>query len=485
MTELAALDAVAQADLVRRGELTAEELVAAAIERIEALDPVLNAVVTPMFEHAQGAARRAPAGPFRGVPFLVKDLLVDVAGVRMTAGSRFLRDTVSVHDSELVVRLRRAGLVIVGKTNTPEFGMVPACEPVRHGPTRNPWDVTRSTSGSSGGSAAAVASGMVPMAHANDLGGSIRFPAAATGLLGLKPTRARNPLGPGCGYVVSGWLTEHAVTRSVRDSAVLLDATAGPTPGDPYPAPPPARPFAAEVGADPGRLRIAFTSRTPDGSPGDPDCVDALDDAVALCSSLGHEMLEANLPGLTPAVGAAIGTVFHAATAWTVGHWVRRLGREPGPDELEPLTQAYREAGERVSAAEYLLAIGELQAFARGVAAFLTDVDLWLTPTTSSPPPPLGEIVSTPDDPMRALRRGGPTVRYPAVVANLTGNPAMSVPLWWNDAGLPVGVHFLGRFGDEATLLRLAAQLEQARPWAERTPAVSAFTAAAISESRA
>lgn len=224
---------------------------------------------------------------------------------------------------------------------------------------------------------------------------------------------------------------------------------------------------------DPGRLRIAFTARVPDGSPADPDCVDALDDAVALCTSLGHELVDADLPGLTPEVGAAIGTVFRAATAWMVRYWSRELDREPRPDELEPLTQAYREAGERVSAAEYLLATGDLQAFARGVAAFLTDVDLWLTPTMSAPPVSLGEIVSTPDDPMRALRHGAPTVRYPAVVANLTGNPAMSVPLWWNDVGLPVGVHFLGRFGDEATLLRLASQLEQARPWTDRTPPVS------------
>jgi amidase len=472
--QIAALDAHGQADLVRRGELTALELVESAIARVKQLNPTLNAVVTPMFESALAAARAKPAGPFAGVPYLLKDLAAEVRGVRFTEGSAFLHDNVSTYDSELVIRLRRAGLVMLGKTNTPEFGMVPTCEPMLHGATRNPWDVTRSTSGSSGGSAAAVASGMVAAAHANDLGGSIRFPASACGLFGLKPTRARSSLAPEYGDVVSGWAVEHALTRSVRDSAVLLDATAGPALGDPYWAPPPARPFAAEVGEDPGRLRIAFSPRTPDGSLGHPDCVAALDDTVALCASLGHEMVEADLPGLTPEVGAAIETVFNAATAWIVRYWIRHLGRDPGPSDLDPLTRAYWEAGERVSAAQYLLAVEDLQRFSRRMAGFLSGVDLWLTPTMSAPPALLGEIVSTPDEPLRALESGAPTVKFPAVVANITGNPAMSVPLWWNGDGLPIGSHFLGRFGDEATLIRLAAQLEQARPWASRWPAVSA-----------
>jgi amidase len=346
---------------------------------------------------------------------------------------------------------------------------------VLFGPTRNPWDLSRSTSGSSGGSAAAVASGMVPMAHGNDLGGSIRFPASACGLFGLKPTRARNPLGPEYGDAISGWAVEHALTVSVRDSAALLDATAGPAPGDPYWAPPPARPFAQEVGADPGRLRIAYSPRTPGGEPGHPDCVAALHDAVALCASLGHDVVEADLPGLDARVGAAISTVFNAATAWIVAYWVRHQCREPGPGELEPLTRAYLAAGRQVSAADYLLAIEDLQVFSRQVAAFLTGFDLWLTPTMSTPPAPLGEIVSTEEEPWRAADRGGRTVAYPAVVANITGNPAMSVPLWWNGDGLPVGVHFLGRFGAEATLFRLAAQLETARPWAHRRPPVHAL----------
>lgn len=477
--DLVTLDATAQADLVRRGDISATELVMAAIARIEALNPTLNAVITPMFERALDRAARGSSGPFAGVPFLVKDLALEIEGVRLCEGSRFLRDYVSTYTSELAVRLERAGLVVLGKTNTPEFGMAPACEPAAFGATRNPWDPDRSTSGSSGGSSAAVASGMVAMAHANDVGGSIRYPASACGLFGLKPTRARNPLGPEYGDVASGWAVEHAVTRSVRDSARLLDATAGPASGDPYWAPPPARPFAEEVGTDPGRLRIAFTGRTSDGSVGHPDCVAALEDAVELCASLGHDVVEADIPGLSDDVGAAIGTVFNATTAWVVRYWVERVGREPEPDELDPLTVAYDEMGTQLTAADYLVAIERLQRFSRRVAAFLSDdggYDLWLTPTLSEPPPPLGEMVSTVDDPLRSMTRSSQTVRYPHVTANFTGNPAMSVPLWWNADGLPIGVHFLGRFGDEATLFRLASQLETARPWSSRIPPIHATT---------
>jgi len=474
--EIARMDAVAQAELVRTGEVAATELVEGAIERIEALNPELNAVITTMYERALDAAARVPPdAPLAGVPFLVKDLVVEIAGVPFHEGSRYLSHHVSTYDSEIVRRWRRAGLVILGRTNCPEFGMVPATEPMLAGPTRNPWDVTRSTSGSSGGSAAAVASGMVPMAHGNDAGGSIRYPASACGLFGLKPTRARNPLGPEYGDAISGWACEHALTRSVRDSAVLLDATSGVDIGDPYPAPVPVRPFAAEVGADPGRLRIAYTAETPEGVAAHPDCVAALDDAVALLADLGHEMVQADLPGLTPDVGACIGEVFMAATDWIVRYWIDRVGREPGPDDLEPLTRAYRDRGRAIPAGRYLQAVETCQRFGRTVARFLTGADLWLTPTLSTPPPPIGEITSTDDDPLRAGRAGAATVAYAGVVANITGNPAMSIPLFWNADGLPIGAHFLGRFGDEATLFRLAGQLEQARPWANRWPAVSCF----------
>jgi amidase len=471
--EVGRLDAIAQADLVARGEATATELVEWGIARIEALNPTINAVVTPTFEQARAAAAAGlPAGPFTGVPMLCKDLALEIPGVRFTEGSRFLASNVSTFESELAGRYRRGGLLGLGKTNAPEFGMAPACEPVLFGPTRNPWDLRRSTSGSSGGSAAAVAAGLVPVAHGNDLGGSLRYPASACGVFGLKPTRGRNSLAPRYGDIVSGMACEHVLTRSVRDSAAILDLTAGAVPGDPYPAPPPRRPFREELGADPGRLRIAYSPRTPEGPLGHPDCLKALDDTVRLLEELGHDVTEVEFRLITEDVGDAIGTVVNAAMSWIMAYWIRHLGRPPGPDEIEPGTRALWQAGEQVTAAAYLLAIEELQRFARSVAAFLADVDLWLTPTLSAPPPLIGEMTATVEDPLRGLTRGGETIRYAGIIANITGNPAMSVPLAWNADGLPIGMHFLARFGDEATLFRLAAQVEQARPWADRVPAM-------------
>jgi amidase len=468
-TELATLDATAQADLVRWGEVTPSELVAAAIDRVEELNPSLNAVVTPMFERAQNRAATA-GGPFPGVPMVLKDLIAEVEGVRFTEGSRFLSSNVSTYTSEIVHRFERAGLAIIGKSAGPEFGMSPSCESALFGPTRNPWDLARSTSGSSGGSAAAVAAGIVPIGHGNDLGGSIRYPASNCGLFGLKPTRARNPLGPEYGDGISGWAVEHVLTRSVRDSAAVLDAISGPSPGDPYLVTPPSRPFAAEVGADPGRLRVAYSRTINDGSDGHPDCVAGLELTVRLLADLGHAVTERSLPELTDEDGEAIGTVFNSATAWIIDYWVRRRGREPHADELEPLTRACWEIGKQVSAAAYLHSIEVLQRYARRVARFFANYDLFLTPTVSAPPLAIGEMVSTDDDPFHALEVGSATVAYSGVIANLTGNPAMSVPLHWTADELPIGMHFLGRFGDEATLFRLAGQLEQSRPWTQRRP---------------
>jgi amidase len=474
-TQTAGLDGLGQAELVRLGEVTPQELVEAAIERVDRLNPVVNAVVTPLYDRALAAvgAPTPASGPFAGVPYLLKDLIVEVAGTRFTEGSRFLRANVSTIDSALVTRLERAGLIILGKTNTPEFGMAPTVEPVLHGATRNPWDVTLSTSGSSGGSAAAVASGMVPMAHGNDLGGSLRFPASACGVFGFKPTRGRVSLAPSYGDVISGWGIEHALTCSVRDSAALLDAVAGAEPGDPYPAPP-AGEFRTAAAVPPSGLRLAFSAGRASGAPPHPDCAAALESAVALCADLGHELVEAELPEIRAEEGAAIGTVFAAATAWIIDYWIRRLGRAPADDELEPLTHAYWTQGRAVSAAGYLRSIEVLQRYGRRIARFLADYDGFMSPTLSTPPVPLGEITSTPEEPLRALERGGATVDHPHVVANISGNPAMSLPLWWNAAGVPIGVHVLGRYGDEATLFRLAGQLEQARPWASRRPTVHA-----------
>jgi amidase len=472
---IAVLDATAQAALVRDREVAPGDLVEVAIQRIEALNPTLNAVVTPAFELARDAvAARLPDGPFTGVPFLLKDLAVEAAGLRFCEGSRFLRDNVSTVDSEIVVRLRRAGLVILGKTNTCEFGMRPTVEPALFGPTANPWDVSRTTGGSSGGSAAAVASGMVPMAHANDAGGSIRIPASACGLFGLKPSRARNTLGPLYGDAFLGWACEQAVTRSVRDSAALLDATAGPLRGDPYAVPPPERPYVDEAGRPPGRLRVAWTGRPSSGSGVvDPECLAALDATVTLLEDLGHEVVERDLVELDERVGAAIGTMYGAATVWVVRYWTRLLGRPPEPDELEPFTWALHEHGQRVSAGDLLLAVTDLQAFSRQVAAVLADeADVWVSPTLGTLPLPLGVMGVDAADPWKGNAESADMVSFPLVVANLTGNPAMSVPLHWTGDGLPVGVNVMGPFGREDMLFRLAAQLEEARPWRGRRPPV-------------
>jgi amidase len=470
------LDALGQAELVRRKEVSPRELVRLAIERIERLNPALNAVVTPMYELALAAADAPDAdrtGPFAGVPFLLKDLVAEYKGVRFTEGSAFLRDHVSTHDSELVTRLRRAGLIVVGKTNTPEFGILPTTEPRLFGAARNPWDTTRSTGGSSGGSAAAVAAGLVPMAHANDGGGSIRIPASCCGVFGLKPTRGRNPLGPLYGDMMSGLVAEHAVTRSVRDSAALLDATGGPALGDPYWAPPPARPFLQEIGASPGRLRIAVTETAATGVVVDPDCVAAVRDAADLCTSLGHEIVE-GAPALdTDLLRHSFIAIWSASSAWTLDDWGRRTGRAVTAADVEPLTWGLAESGRARSAANYLLAVQDLQGIARQVARFFVDHDVWLTPTVAEPPPPLGSFDPTPDNPLFGMFRAASFVPF-TPLCNVTGQPAMSVPLWWNAASLPIGVHFVGRFGDEATLFRLAAQLEAARPWGHRRPPVSA-----------
>lgn len=472
--ELALLDATAQAEMVRNKEVKPIELVDAAIERIERINPAINAVVTPMFDEARtSASGTLPNGPYTGVPFLLKDLLAAYAGVRMTSGSAFLRDFVPDHDSELVARYKRAGLIVVGKTNTPEYGIMPTTEPALFGPTRNPWDTTRATGGSSGGSAAAVAAGMVAFAHGNDGGGSIRIPASCCGVFGLKPTRARNPLGPDFGDMFSGLVAEHALTRSVRDSAALLDATSGAEIGDPYWAPPPARPFLQEVGADPGKLRIAFTTVAPSGAAVHPDCVRAVIDAAKLCADLGHEVVEAAPKIDGELLVPMFMTLWSAGCTWTIDGAAVATKQEISAERFEPATWALYQMGKQQSGSAYLMALHWLQGASRKVGRFMTDYDVWLTPTLGEPPVPLGSFDATPENPMAGMARAAQFVPF-TPVCNITGQPAMSVPLFWNDEGLPVGSHFVGRFGDEATLFRLAAQLEAARPWANRRPPVSA-----------
>jgi len=459
---------------VRQRQVKAIEIVDAAIERIERLNPTLNAVVTPMYEQARAAAMGGLAnGPFVGVPFLLKDLGAPFDGVRMTMASAFMRNFIPDHDSELVTRLKRAGLIIVGKTNAPELGILPTTEPRLFGPSHNPWDINRTPGGSSGGSAAAVAARLVPMAHGNDGGGSIRIPASCCGLFGLKPTRARNPMGPDFGDIFSGLVIDHALTRSVRDSAALLDATAGPDVGDPYWAPPPARPFLQEVGADPGRLRIAFTTTAPTGVKIHTDCISAVRDAAALCAELGHEVVEAAPEVNGEGVTQTFMVLWSAGCAWSIDGMGLVTGKTPTQDQFEPLTWALYEMGRQQRASSYLLSLAFLQRVARDIARFFLKYDVWLTPTLSEPPVPLGTFDSPPENPLQGLRRAEAFVPF-TPICNATGQPAMSVPLYWNAEGLPVGVHFVGRFGDEATLFRIAAQLEEARPWVGRRPPVSA-----------
>jgi amidase len=467
------LDATAQAALVREKSVRPVELVEAAIARIERLNPKLNAVVTSMYDQARAEAAVASFdGPFAGVPFLLKDLLAEYAGVRLTGGSAFIdgRYTPGT-DSELTRRLKRAGLIVLGKTNTPEFGILPTTEPRLFGPTHNPWSLDRSPGGSSGGSAAAVAAGLVAMAHANDGGGSIRIPASCCGLFGLKPTRGRNPLGPHYGDIFSGLVVEHVVTRSVRDSAALLDATAGPDPGDPYSAPPLARPLLEEVARPPGFLRIAFTTSTVTGVPVHADCVRAVHEAAKLCENLGHDVSEAAPALAGDAISQAFIAVWSAGTAWAIDDWARRTGQTPSPERFEPLTWSLYEMGHGCRAADYLLAIQDLQGVSRQVARFFAEYDVWLSPTLAEPPPLLGSFDATPDNPLNGIWRSTQFVPFTPIF-NATGQPAMSLPLFWNGENIPIGVQFAGRFGDEATLFRLAAQLEQARPWARRWPAL-------------
>ncbi|MFO0997101.1 MAG: amidase family protein [Alphaproteobacteria bacterium] len=474
MSDPSRLDATAQAELIRRGEIRPHELLDAAIARIERVNPRLNAVVTTLYDQARAASTargQAGGGPFAGVPFLLKDLLARLAGARQTAGSAALADAIDDHDSELVLRMKRAGLVILGKTNTPEFGLLPTTEPQLFGPTRNPWDPARSAGGSSGGSAAAVAARLVPMAHANDGGGSIRIPASCCGVFGLKPTRGRNPLGPDVGDIMGGLVVEHAVSLSVRDSAALLDATAGPDAGAPYWAEPPARPFAAEIGADPGQLRIGFSTTAPAGTPIHPDCVAAVEDAARLCESLGHAVHEAAPIFDGPSMYEAFMTLWAASTAGMIESLERTIG--PGARRVEPATAALAARGRTIPAVAYMGAIARLQAIARAIARFFETHDLWLTPTLGHPPPPLGHFDTRTDNLEALFDRSREFVPF-TLIANFTGQPAMSVPLYWNAHGLPIGVHVMGRYGDEATLFRLASQLETARPWATRVPPIAA-----------
>jgi len=479
--KLARLDAIAQAELVRRGELTPGELVDAAIARVEKLNPTLNAVITPLFDKArtQASSPNLPEGPFRGVPFLLKDLGCHSAGDPYHEGMRYLRDAgwSAESDTYMAAKLRAAGFIFLGKTNTPELGSLPTTEPQAYGPTRNPWDTARSTGGSSGGSAAAVAAGMVPAAHANDGGGSIRIPASECGLVGLKPSRGRVSWGPEYGELWQGLAIEHVVSRSVRDTAAILDVVAGPMPGDPYFAPPPVRPFREDVGADSGRLRIGLLTHVPGGRiPVHPDCVTATTEAARLLASLGHQVEESYPRALDVSEERwrHMLTLVASSVAAGLAHWSQKVGKPMGPDDVEILNWTFAEIGRSHTAVQYIEAVTWLQADTRRIAQWWEDgFDLLLTPTLAEPPPLLGQFISTPDQPLAGARRAEQLIPFTPAF-NITGQPAISLPLHWNAGGLPIGVHLVAAYGREDLLIRVASQLEQARPWADRLPPVYA-----------
>ncbi|MBB1093515.1 amidase [Rhodopseudomonas palustris] len=465
-------DGVGLAELVRNKQVSARELLDESIARTDALDGKLNAVVVRHDDYArQQIDAGLPDGPFTGVPFLLKDLDL-LAGTKTTFGASVYKDFVAPHTGTLAQRFLAAGVTIYGKSASPEFGLMPTTESRLHGPTRNPWNLDHSSGGSSGGAAAAVAARILPVAHASDGGGSIRIPASACGVFGLKPTRARNPIGPDRGEGWGGFACGHVVSISVRDSAVMLDALHGPEPSSPYVAPPPERPFAQEVGRDPGKLRIAFTDVSTYGDAIDPEIAAAVRDTARLLEGLGHHV-EQRAPKLPADPAAVIATIVACNTGLTVKLAEQALGRAITDRDFEVLTLASAANAGRSSDLDYCAA--QLAAFqiSRSLADFFATCDVFLSPTLCTLPLKIGEL----DTMARDLSGISPLLqRYiPGTsLFNMSGQPAMSVPLAWSGSGLPIGMMFAGRFGDEATLLRLASQLEQERPWKNRRPPLCA-----------
>ncbi len=482
-------DATALAAKVRDGEVSASELTERAITQIETHNPKINAVVRRMFEQARAAvAQGLPQGPLRGVPFLLKDLLADYAGVPTTSSCRYFADHVPTVDAELVRRYKAAGLVILGKTNTPELGIMGITEPRLHGPTRNPYNLDHTPGGSSGGAGASVAARLVPAAHGGDGGGSIRIPASACGLVGLKPTRGRTPLGPDRGERWSGYVAQHALTRTVRDTALLLDVTAGPEVGSPYHAPPTARPFADEVGRDPGRLRIAFTTDPLLMGETHPQCRAAVEQTAKQLSALGHDVESAHPTFDREAIVEGYLSTVAANVCGDLAHAERTHGRPLRSADFELATWVLREYGRTLSAGR-LLELRHSQAEATwSMARFHQRYDLLLTSTLATPPATIGELMPTAAERfgLRVLRRLplGALLRkamlagrrqlnaYPNTqLFNITGQPAISLPVHRTPEGLPIGVQMVAPFGDEATLLRVAAQLEAEHDWGQARPA--------------
>ncbi len=471
--EYASFDGLGLAELVRKREVSPLELLEEAISRVEKHNRAINAVVYKFYDKAREVARSRTPGsaPFEGVPFLLKDILGECEGVPTRFASRYVPEFPSPADSEQVARFKRAGLIPFAKTNAPEFGLPPITEPTLYGPARNPWNTNHTPGGSSGGSAAAVAAGIVPLAHANDGGGSIRIPAACCGLVGLKPTRGRVSLAPNFGDIMGGFVNEHVVSRTVRDSAAALDATAGPVAGDPYFAPPPARPYLDEARTAPRRLRIAFSTRSLSGEAIDPEFAQGARKAARLCADLGHQV-EEDAPAIEFSdVAPSFIAVYGAGLASDIEMVWKLTGVAPSLAVLEAMTLNMYEAGKKVTGAQYLLAQTELQNLSRRFAAFFNKYDVWLTPTLGCPPLKVGPI---------DFNHPGATLMDSEIVRmahlnpvyNISGQPAITLPLYASSAGLPIGILFGGRYADETTLFQLAGQLEQALPWKDRKPPI-------------
>jgi amidase len=467
-----AYDGVGLAELVAKGDILPRELLEAAVTRLEATNTKVNCIAARLYDHGRKQISDGlPKGPFTGVPFLLKDLSVNLSGAVTAAGSQFFQDDMQASDSTLVKRYKAAGLVIFGKTTTPELGLTGTTESVPNGQTKNPWNLERTVGGSSGGAGAAVAASIVPMANASDGAGSIRTPASCCGLFGLKPTRARVPTGP---LRMEGWnglSTVHAITRSVRDSAALLDISAGSDVGDPYAAAPPQRPYAKEVGADPGKLRIALMLSPTSGSPVDAECIKAAREAAKLCESMGHIVEEKQPPIDHAAVNAGTFATLCVSTTAVLDARAARLGRAVTENDVEPVTWYFYQEGKKVTGLAYAAARAAFDQAGRVMAEFQQTYDVVLSPTLSKPPVNLGLLSLSPrsfDDYVREVTTFGPFT----ALANICGQPSMSVPLHWSTENLPIGVMFAGRIGDEATLFRLAGQLETAQPWYNRRPTI-------------
>lgn len=462
-------DGLGLAELIAKKEISALELLSAVRQRVELLNPKLNALCHLFFDKAEAQINQDPGtGPFRGVPFALKDLGMYLTGTITSAGSRVWKNNVASYDSTLVSRYKQAGLAIFGKTNSPELGLTVTTESVLFGQTRNPWNLERTAGGSSGGSAALVASRILPMAHGSDGGGSIRIPASCCGVFGFKPTRGRVPLGPSSFENWNGCSHHHALTISVRDSAALLDATVGQELGSPFLSPKPVRPFLDELAHDPGSLRIALAATSPSGVPLDPECRKAVLNAAKLCESLGHKVEETALPIHNEVLRGAFFAVLQVSLARTLDDAAAMLGRAVTQQDVEPVTWGMAQGAGAVSSVAYSRAIATLHQIGLSMAKFQQSYDVILSPTLSKPPVPLG-ILSLSQDP-EAYGKAITEFMHSTSLYNVTGQPSMSVPLHWTADGLPVGVMFSARFGEDALLLRLAAQLEKAQPWVNRKP---------------